>query len=139
MDQNSVVLKMFLPKIPSAELVAIQALDQMANYFGIPSETMGEAKIMVTEAVINALEHSGDGNRQVRVEFKMSKEKLIIFVRDYGTGFNPASIQEPDIKDKLHSRNKRGWGMKLMKNMADDFIVESKPTGTKITLTKNLI
>ena len=138
MIQNSISLKIYLPRIPDVELVAMQGLDQMANYLGIPPEKTGEAKIMVAEAIINALEHAGDKNPQVRVEFKMSKEKLVIFVRDYGKGFDPASIEEPDIKDKLHSMNKRGWGMKLMKSMADDFIIESKATGTKITLIKIL-
>ena len=135
---QGISLKIYLPKIPNAELVALQGLDQMANYLGIPVERLGEAKIMIAEAVNNALEHAGDNNKQVRVEFKMNKEKLIIFVRDYGTGFDPSSIAEPDIKDKLHSLNKRGWGMKLMKSMADDFLIESKATGTKITLIKNL-
>ena len=139
MQKNNVSLKIYLPQIPNAELVAIMGLEQMAGYLGIPEDKLGEVRILVTEAIINAFEHAGHNNPNVRVEFKMSKEKLVIFVRDYGKGFDTSKIDEPLIQDKIHSAHKRGWGMKLMKTIADDFVIESNAKGTKITLTKNLI
>jgi anti-sigma regulatory factor (Ser/Thr protein kinase) len=110
----------------------------MAKYIGITDEKIGEAHVLVTEAVINAFEHSGQKRPIVRVEFTMSPEKLVIFVRDYGKGFDPTAVEEPDIKKKLGSKHKRGWGLKLMESMSDDFMIESDEHGTKITITKNL-
>jgi len=137
MDQN-INLEIKLPKVPEIELVAIEGLEKMGKYLGIPEDKIGEARIVVTEAVINALEHTGDSNPYVKVEFEMTKERLIILVTDSGKGFNPDEIEEPDIKKKIDSTNKRGWGIKLMKSMSDDLIIESKPTGTKISIIKNL-
>jgi len=131
-------LEIKLPKIPDIELVAIQALEMMGEYFGITDDKIGEARVLVTEAIINGLEHSGDDNPNVCVEFKMTKERLIILVTDSGRGFDPNSVPAPEIKKKLGSNNKRGWGLKLMESMSDDLVIESKPTGTKISIIKNL-
>jgi len=137
--QENIKLKMTLPKIQNIELVAIEGMDRMAKHMGIPDEKISEAHILVTEAVINALEHSGQKRPKVRLEFELTQEKLIIFVRDYGKGFEPEQVEEPDINKKMGSQNKRGWGLKLMKSMSDDFEIESSEHGTKITIIKNLV
>ena len=135
---DNLKLKMILPKIPNIELVAIEGMDRMARHMGIPEEKISEANVLVTEAVINAFEHSGQKNPVVHVEFTLNHDKLIIFVRDFGKGFKPENIEEPDIDKKLGSNHKRGWGLKLMKSMSDDFRVDSDGKGTKITIIKKL-
>ena len=136
---NAVSLKVSLPRIPDIELVAIEGLDRLARHLGIAEEKIGEAKIIVAEAVINALEHTGAKSPGVRVEFTMTPKELVIFVRDYGDGFEPASVEDPDINTKLGAKNKRGWGLKLMKSLSDDFRIESNKNGTRITITKLLV
>jgi anti-sigma regulatory factor (Ser/Thr protein kinase) len=136
--QDTVKLTIELPRIPDIELVAIEGLDRLASHMGIAEEKTAEARILVTEAVINALEHSGEGNPVVKVEYTMSREEIVIFVRDFGTGFDPTSIPEPGAGGGKSLPQQRGWGLKLMKSMSDDFRIESTSDGTKITLLKKL-
>ena len=138
MNEN-ISLEIKLPKVPNIELVALEGLQLMGSFLGISEDKIGEAKIIVTEAIINGLEHTGDDNPSVNVEFTMTKAKLIILVTDYGKGFVPESVEDPQIQEKLMSNNKRGWGLKLMKSMSDDFLIETGINGTKITLIKNLV
>ena len=136
--KDAVSLKISLPKIQDIELVAIEGLDRLAHHLGIADEKIGEAKVLVTEAIINALEHSGEENPSVEVEFTMTKQELIILVKDYGKGFEPSSVEDPDIRSKMGMKDKRGWGLKLMKTMSDDFRIESDSHGTRITIKKLL-
>jgi anti-sigma regulatory factor (Ser/Thr protein kinase) len=131
-----VSLKITLPRIPDIELVAVEGLTRLAAHLGIAEDKIGEARILVTEAIINAFEHAGGANTSVRVEFTVTRERLVIFVRDYGRGFDAAAVPEPD--PRRTAGRKRGWGLKLMKTMSDAFSLESTDRGTKITLTKEL-
>jgi len=137
---DAMKLRITLPRVPDIELVAIEGLNRLSRHMGISEEKIGEARILVTEAIINALEHAGSSNPSVEVEFTMTmtKEKLMIFVQDYGKGFEPSSVEDPQIGEKIGSASKRGWGLKLMKTMSDDFKIESGKDGTRITLTKKL-
>ena len=138
MNQN-IKLEVKIPKVPNIELVALEGLQLIGGYLGVSKDKIGEAKIIVTEAIINGLEYAGDENPYVNVEFDMTKEQLTIMITDFGPGFEPGKIEDPEIYEKLTSKNKRGWGLKLMKSMSDDFTIESGAQGTKITLIKNLV
>jgi anti-sigma regulatory factor (Ser/Thr protein kinase) len=133
---ESVSLKMTLPRVPDIELVALAGLDHLAHHLGIAEESIGEAKLVVTEAIINGLEHTGDDAAAVNVEFTMTTRELVVLVRDFGKGFDPSAVEDPDIDKKLGSGDRRGWGLKVMRSLSDDFKIESGATGTKITIKK---
>ena len=135
---NRIKLEIKLPLVKDIELVAIEGLELMGRHLQISEEKIGEARILVTEGVINAIEHSENKSPFIDVHFIMNIDALIIVITDYGKGFDPASIENPEIVKKLSSDYKRGWGLKLMKEMSDDFQIESGVDGTKITITKYL-
>lgn len=136
--QEPVQLKLTLPKIPDIELVALEGLERLSRHLGIAEEKIGEAKIIVTEAILNAFEHGGDKNPAAVVEFTLTPREMVIFVRDFGQGFEPSEVETPTIEAKLKADSKRGWGLNLMKTLSDDFRIESDSRGTKITIKKLL-
>lgn len=137
MEEN-ITLGIKLPKVHDIELVAIEGLTLMSRHLGITEEKIGEARILVTEGIINGLEHAGSSNPFVNVTFTMTKNELVINIEDFGVGFEPESVEDPNIQTKMGTDNKRGWGLKLMKSLSDDFQIESSPSGTKITIRKKL-
>lgn len=135
---ETISLKLTLPRIPDIELVAIEGLERLAKHLGLAGAKVGEAGIIVAEAVTNALDHAGDADPTVLVEFTVTAEAITIFVQDKGQGFDPAAVEDPDVTAKLHSAYKRGWGLKLMKSLSDDFHIESGSQGTTIIIRKLL-
>jgi anti-sigma regulatory factor (Ser/Thr protein kinase) len=135
---DKITLHLTLPRIPDIELVAMEGLERLARHYGIADIKVGEARLLVAEAVTNALDHTGDENPYVRVEFTLTPEELVIFVQDKGKGFDPSLVEDPDIDTKLHSPHKRGWGLKLMKSLSDQFQITSGSQGTTITIRKQL-
>ncbi len=137
MDKR-IKLEIKLPLVKDIELVALEGLELMGRHLQISDEKIGEARILVTEGVINAIEHSENKSPFVDVHFIMNVDALIIIITDYGKGFDPSTVENPEIGKKINSDYKRGWGLKLMKEMSDDFKIDSGEEGTKITITKNL-
>jgi anti-sigma regulatory factor (Ser/Thr protein kinase) len=69
----------------------------------------------------------------------MTKQDLVILVRDFGKGFDPSTVADPAERKKAGGgKNNRGWGLKLMKTMSDDFSISSGDDGTRITIKKIL-
>jgi serine/threonine-protein kinase RsbW len=135
---DEIILRLALPRIPDIELVALEGLSHLARHLGVADEKIGEAKIAVTEAIINAFEHTGVEKSVVKVKFAMTPKELIIFVQDFGKGFEPGAVEDPNIDEKIGTGKRRGWGLKLMKSLSDECQIESGSRGTRITIRKVL-
>jgi serine/threonine-protein kinase RsbW len=134
---NSIRMKITLPNIPNIELVAVEGLHRLAGYLGIDDGKVGDARLLVTEAIINGFEHAGNDHPTVDVEFTMTRVQLVILVKDKGQGFDPEAVAEPDIFRKMGSPDKRGWGLKLIRSLSDDLNIQTGADGTKITIVKH--
>ncbi len=124
-----------------SELEASEYLEGFAKKCGFLPETIDEMRLAFIEALINAKEHAPKGlpdtTQEIYAAFTAGQDTLTIEVRDFGTGFDPGTIEKPDIKKKLKSSYKRGWGLMLMEKLMDGCEVSSfPPSGTLIKMVK---
>ncbi|HOY65454.1 MAG TPA: diguanylate cyclase [Candidatus Ozemobacteraceae bacterium] len=124
-----------------SELEACEYLETFAKKCGFLPESIDEMRLAFIEALINAKEHAPKGQpdttQEIYTAFTAGPETLTIEVRDFGSGFDPATVEKPDIKKKLKSSYKRGWGLMLMEKLMDGCEVASfPPSGTLIKMVK---
>lgn len=137
---NKLKILLELPELEEVELVAANALQHLCRHANLEIDEVkvDQACILTTEAIINAFEHGKSEQHQVQVEFEILPEYLIIQVRDYGPGFDPSTVEKPDITKKIKSDYKRGWGLTLMQSMSDQFDIQSTREGTIIKMWLNI-
>jgi serine/threonine-protein kinase RsbW len=125
---------------PEIEIEASRTATAIAESIRMSPDRIDEVRMAVVEACINALEHSHAEDGEVFVTFEVlggrEAETLRITVRDHGIGFSPEDLAEPTIEEKLKSRRKRGWGLKIIRGLMDDVEISSGEWGTTVVMSK---
>ena len=129
-------VELTLPVIQDMELAATKTAEVIAKQMGLDEMKTAEINMALSEACINAFEHSGS-NSDIEIHFKISDDRLIIQVTDSGKGFDKSKVDIPNIEEKISSDHKRGWGLKLIEELMDTVQFESSEDGTTVTMTKN--
>ena len=136
MKKLNPTVELTIPVLPDMELLATQTSAAVAKHMSLDEEKTAEINMALSEACINAFEHSGS-NRDIEIHFKISDDRLIIQVTDSGKGFDKSKVDIPNIEEKISSEHKRGWGLKLIEELMDTVQFESSEDGTTVTMTKN--
>ena len=117
-------------------------VEEFVNYFSVDLK-IDESKIpglllAVTEAVTNAIIHANkcDLSKIVTINVTVDDKKLIIKIKDEGTGFDPDKVPDPTAPENLLKDS--GRGLYLMRVYMDDLKYNVTPSGTETILTLNL-
>jgi anti-sigma regulatory factor (Ser/Thr protein kinase) len=130
-------IKLTIPMVPDMEIAASKTAEAVAEVMQLDEDKTAEVSMALIEACLNSFEHSHSDDRKVYITFRVKGDMLTIILRDRGAGFDPKSVEEPDLKKKLRPGiRKRGWGLKLMESMMDSIEIDSGSDGTVITMTK---
>jgi serine/threonine-protein kinase RsbW len=137
MEPSAREVDLIIPMLPDIEVAATKTAAAVAEYMEFNEDKIDELKLALIEACINAFEHSNSEDNKLYIKFIMQKNELTVIIKDNGTGFDTNSVeQNPDIKNKLKSSYKRGWGIMLIKNLMDTVQIESNSGGTTLIMTK---
>lgn len=132
-------IRLELPTFFKNELVAEATVRQIAEISGFDDEQIEEIETALGEACINAIEHSKVKEMKIHISFIPKDSYLSITVEDRGKGFDPGSIKQPEISEKMRSIYKRGWGLMLIERLMDEIEFDSSFTdGTRLLMKKYL-
>jgi len=115
-----------------AEEVA-RALD---NYAGDREALAYHLNLVLTEAMVNAIEHStlNDTDNTVRVCIFIEQDDLCVRVYDHGQGFDIDLVPSPDI-DEL---SERGRGIFLIRTLMDEVSYRRTEAGNVLEMHKRV-
>jgi CheY-like chemotaxis protein/anti-sigma regulatory factor (Ser/Thr protein kinase) len=118
--------------------------DQLVVHRVAPAEA-GDLRIALTEIVTNAMEWGsrGDPAKPVRVSYCLFPGEIVIKVEDFGPGFRPEAVPDPQA-DPLASSEARsasgkrpgGFGLAIARRVMDRMI--HNQTGNCVVMSKRL-
>jgi len=99
---------------------------------------MAELKLALTEAVSNSIRHAygPNGVGHVEITYELQLDRVRIEVVDDGAGFDPDETPAFDGEELSEG----GLGIAIIRTIADDFAIESKPgeRGSRLRFAKRL-
>jgi serine/threonine-protein kinase RsbW len=125
-----------IPKTPGAEKIARDRAGSFAASIGFGADRIEDIKTAVSEASLNAIEHAicHDPSATVLVEFDAGEDGMQVSVSSEGQPFVPSDVK-PDIRKKLEGKDRpRGWGLFLIRQLADEVEFDSDGKGTTVRM-----
>lgn len=129
--------EMIVPMGDDTEMISAHAVEEIARRHSFEPKAITQIKTALVEACINAAEHSLSPDRKIYQRFIVEDDKIIITISNRGVNIpydkvaGSAAKIEPD-------EGRRGWGLKLMRNLMDEVNFEQVDDGTRISMVKYL-
>jgi serine/threonine-protein kinase RsbW len=124
-------------KLEFVEMVSAVTKD-ITSKLGFGEDDASWIELAVHEAVINAIAHGNkhSAEKKVDVRFEVGEETLIVYVRDYGEGFDPSKL--PDPTDASNLLNPSGRGIFYMRTFMDEVEHSIHPEGGSLVRMKKV-
>ncbi len=129
--------EMVVPMGDDTEMIAAHAIEEIARRHHFEPKAITQIKTALVEACINAAEHSLSPDRKIYQRFTVEDNKIIITISNRGVKIPSAKIAETATQIEP-DEGRRGWGLKLMRNLMDEVKFEQVDDGTRISMTKYL-
>ncbi|MFM9195094.1 MAG: ATP-binding protein [Planctomycetia bacterium] len=117
----------------ASRLITEELLEQLGAHGWSPSDIFA-IHLAAEEAIVNAIVHGNklDSGKVVRVACLVTPTLARIEVADEGAGFDPASVPDCRLEDRLAAPN--GRGVMLMRNFMTR--VEYNARGNRVVMEK---
>lgn len=126
-----------IPMGSDTELVAATAVEQIARRMKFSPEEINQIKTALIEACINAAEHSHSPDRKIHHRFRLEEERLVMIISSRGIVPKLAANGDHNGSTAANgNQQRRGWGLKLMKQLMDEVEFERVDDGTRLRMVK---
>ena len=119
-----------IPMDADAELIAAHSVEEIARRHNLDPKSINQIKTALVEACINASEHSLSPDRKIYQRFRIEDDRVVLTVSNRGLRLASHAVGEPS------EEGRRGWGLRLMRNLMDEVTIEEVDDGTRIVMTK---
>ncbi|HKQ99699.1 MAG TPA: ATP-binding protein, partial [Pyrinomonadaceae bacterium] len=133
--------EMVIPMGDDTELIAAHTVEQIARRIQFQPEAINQIKTALIEACINASEHSLSPDRKIYQRFRVESDRLVVTVSSRGVippGLNSQNGENGHNGETVESKERRGWGLKLIRSLMDEVEFERVDDGTRLRMTKYL-
>jgi serine/threonine-protein kinase RsbW len=134
--------EMVIPMGDDTELIAAHTVEQIARRISFQPEAINQIKTALIEACINASEHSLSPDRKIYQRFRVESDRLVVTVSSRGVvppGLNSQNGESNNNNGEAsESKERRGWGLKLIRSLMDEVEFERVDDGTRLRMTKYL-
>jgi serine/threonine-protein kinase RsbW len=119
-----------IPMDADAELIAAHSVEEIARRHNLDPKSINQIKTALVEACINASEHSLSPDRKIYQRFRIEDDRVVLTISNRGLRLASHATGEPSTEGR------RGWGLRLMRNLMDEVSIEEVDDGTRIVMTK---
>lgn len=130
-------LRAVLENIP----LALDCVTASGRSAGIDDQTLCKIQLAVDEACANVVAHAYEDTEPGDMEIccRLDSNTFVIQVRDWGQGFSPEDVPEPDVNAPLEERSLGGLGLFLIRQVMDQVQFTRDPdAGNELTMIKRL-
>jgi serine/threonine-protein kinase RsbW len=121
--------------------VAMDFVVDAARSVGLDGQVLHQIQLVVDEACANVVDHAYDGLERgdMEVSCHLDDRDFVICVRDWGRGFDPDGVPDPDVTAALEERTLGGLGLFLIRQFMDRVQYSSDPAqGNELLMSKGI-
>ena len=95
---------------------------RLAQKAGFEEDTADQISLAVDEACTNVIKHAHQFNSRRMIDLAViyTIKQFEIIITDKGKGFDPQSLEKPDLPKYIHEAKMGGLGIHLMKTLMDE-------------------
>ena len=126
--------KISLASEPDSIGPALDELESCLIEVGVSSEHILEVRLLGEEAITNVVKYAGAAS--MALEVQVTREQIVVVLRDDGKPFDPSSAESPDLEASLADRALGGLGIHLIQSLSDAVSYAREEDRNVLRLTK---